>query len=106
MLATRIGDGDLLQRDALSNAFAAVGEASVPALVAALRSDRVGTREHAAEALGHLGMDAVGAADALEVAAADADPRCGSRPWPRSVSWVRMRPGTSEGSQPPRVTPS
>ena len=51
-LATRIGDGDLLQRDALSNAFAKIGAASTGALVAALSSGRVETREHAAEAVG------------------------------------------------------
>ena len=72
-LATRIGDGDLLQRDALSNAFAKIGAASTGALVAALSSERVETREHAAEALGHLGEDAAGAVDALEAAAGDAD---------------------------------
>lgn len=72
-LATRIGDGEQLQRDALSNAFATIGSAATPALVEALRSDRVETREHAAEALGHMGEAAVGAVDALETAAADAD---------------------------------
>ena len=72
-LAARIGDGDMLQRDALSNAFAAIGEASVPALAAALGSDRVEVREHAAEALGHLGGNGAGAVDALEAASADPD---------------------------------
>lgn len=73
-LATRIGDGDLLQRDALTNAFVSIGEPSVAALAAALASDRPETREHAAEALGHLGEGAAGAMAALESAAADTVP--------------------------------
>lgn len=73
-LAARLGDGNLLQRDALSNAFASIGSASVPALVSALSNDRIEVREHAAEALGHLGEDAAGAAEALEAAAGDGDP--------------------------------
>ena len=75
VLAARLGDGDLLQRDALTTALASIGAAAVPALTVALSNDRVETREHAAEALGYLGEEAAGAIDALELAAADADPQ-------------------------------
>lgn len=70
-LASRIGDGDLLQRDALTNAFASIGAPSVEALAAALTSGSADVREHAAEALGHLGEQADEAVAALERAAAD-----------------------------------
>ena len=74
-LVARLGDGELLQRDALSNAFAAIGAASVAPLTSALTDGSPAAREHAAEALGHLGApEADPAADALERAAGDDDP--------------------------------
>lgn len=73
-LATRLGDGDALQRDALTAAFHRFGAAAVTVLVAALASDDGGVREHGADVLGHLGPDADAAADALTALAADADP--------------------------------
>ncbi|SHJ28047.1 HEAT repeat [Tessaracoccus bendigoensis DSM 12906] len=73
-LAARLGDGDLLQRDALTNAFASIGAESVPVLVAALASDRPEVREHAVETLGHLGEDATAAAAPLAAVAEDAEP--------------------------------
>lgn len=74
-LVACLGDGDLLQRDALSTALASIGEASVAPLVAALESAEAPVREHAAEALGHLGGgEAAAAAEALETAAADPEP--------------------------------
>lgn len=72
-LAKRLGDGDFLQRDALVAAFQRVGQAGVPALVAALSDPDAAVREHAADALGHLGPDADAAVDALVVATSDAD---------------------------------
>ena len=72
-LASRLGDGDQLQRDALTSAFVRIGTPAVPALIAALTAERVEVREHAADALGHLGSDADEAATALEAAAADVD---------------------------------
>ena len=66
VLATRLGDGDGWQRDALSDAFRTLGEAGVPALVAALESDDVDVRDHAVEALGYVGEDAAGAVDVVE----------------------------------------
>lgn len=73
-LATRLGDGDYLQRDALVAAFKKVGQAGVPALIAALSHADVAVREHAADALGHLGSpDADQAAEALASAANDSD---------------------------------
>lgn len=74
LLATRLGDGDLHQRDALTNAFHSLGDASVPALISALSSRDAEVREHAAESLGHLGEEAASAAAQLEEAAADAEP--------------------------------
>ena len=70
-LAGRLGDGDALQRDALTAAFHRFGEAAVPALTAALTDTDAEVREHAADALGHLGEDAAPAADALADLAAD-----------------------------------
>lgn len=70
-LAARIGNGDAHQRDALTNAFVTLGEASIPSLVDALSDDRVSVRAHAAEALGHV---AIGTGDvfvALEAATRD-----------------------------------
>lgn len=73
-LAQRLGDGDLLQRDALANAFAHIGAPAVPALVEALSHDAVAVRLHAAEVLGHLGEGAADtAAGALAALAADPD---------------------------------
>lgn len=74
LLATRLGDGDLHQRDALTNAFHSLGDASVPALISALSSRDAEVREHAAESLGHLGEEAASAVAQLEEAAADAEP--------------------------------
>lgn len=71
VLAGRLGDGDALQRDALTAAFHRLGEAAVPALIAALGDTDAEVREHAADALGHLGEDAAPAADALAELAAD-----------------------------------
>ncbi len=73
VLASRLGDGDALQRDALTAAFVRCGEASVPALVAALTSADAAVRAHAAEALGDLGDRAAGATDVLAGAAQDPD---------------------------------
>ncbi|RXW31489.1 HEAT repeat domain-containing protein [Propioniciclava flava] len=73
VLASRLGDGDALQRDALTGAFARFGEAAVPALIEALGSPERDVREHAADALGHLGADAITATDALAGLASDPD---------------------------------
>ncbi len=73
-LATRLGDGDFLQRDALTTAFQRVGAVGVPALVAALGDADAAVREHAADALGHLGSPAADAAiDALAAMVGDTD---------------------------------
>ena len=73
-LAGRLGDGDAVQRDALTSAFHRLGEAAVPALTTALGDVDADVRAHAAEALGHIGGPAADAAvGALEAAAADAD---------------------------------
>lgn len=71
MLVARLGDGDGHQKDALTNAFVSLGTASVADLVAALASEEADVREHAAEALGHLGPDAAPAAGALAGLASD-----------------------------------
>lgn len=63
VLVQRLGDGDELQRDALSDAFRKLGEAAVPALVQALDSDVADVRDHAVEALGYLGEHAATAVD-------------------------------------------
>lgn len=73
LLADRLGDGDHHQTDALTNAFRTLGEAGVGALVAALASEDAGVRHHAAETLGHLGLDAAAAAEALATATQDTD---------------------------------
>ena len=70
-LAGRLGDGDALQRDALTAAFHRFGASAVPALVAALSDPDASVREHAADALGHLGEDAEGAVPALANLAQD-----------------------------------
>ena len=70
-LTGRLGDGDALQRDALTAAFHRFGEQAAPALVAALADTDAEVREHAADALGHLGEDAAIAADALAELAGD-----------------------------------
>lgn len=72
VLARRLGDGDGWQRDALSDAFRKLGDAGVPALVTALRSEDADVRDHAVEALGYLGEHAAGAVD--EVARLVEDP--------------------------------
>ncbi|MFT3876371.1 MAG: HEAT repeat domain-containing protein [Propioniciclava sp.] len=72
-LATRLGDGDALQRDALTAAFVRCGEASVPVLIDALSDPDAGVRAHAAETLGDLGETAASAADALAARAGDPD---------------------------------
>lgn len=73
LLATRLGDGDALQKDALTGAFFGFGPDAVPTLVAALGSDSAAVREHAADALGHLGEDAAAATDAVVALASDPD---------------------------------
>ena len=74
-LAARLGDGDALQRDALTNAFTTLGELGVSALITALADADADVREHAADTLGHLGTpDADAAAGALLASAGDADP--------------------------------
>ena len=73
-LAARLGDGDQLQRDQLSVAFAKLGTVGVPELVAALASADAGVRLHAAEALAQVGDVADDAAAALRSAATDPDP--------------------------------
>ena len=76
-LAGRLGDGDALQKDALTGAFFGFGEQAVPTLVEALSSASPAVREHAADALGHLGEDAAGAVSAL--AALTGDPEADVR---------------------------
>ena len=73
-LAGRLGDGDALQKDALTGAFHRFGELSVGPLVAALADEDADVRTHAADALGHLGTDADAAADALDALTTDAEP--------------------------------
>ena len=70
-LAGRLGDGDALQRDALTAAFHRFGEAAVPALTAALTDTDAEVRQHAADALGHLGEEAATASEALATLATD-----------------------------------
>lgn len=72
-LATRLGDGDGLQRDALSTAMHRLGAAAVPPLVAALSHEAPEVREHAADALGYVGEAAGSAADGLLAATDDSD---------------------------------
>lgn len=73
-LAARLGDGEALQRDALTTAMHRLGAAAVPVLVVALSDGDAEVRAHAAEALGHIGEpDADAAVEALEGAAADVD---------------------------------
>ena len=73
-LAARMGDGDALQRDALTNAFIALGETGVPALIEALSSDDAGIRLHAADSLGDIGGPAADSAiDALVALTNDED---------------------------------
>lgn len=74
-LAARLGDGDQLQRDQLSVAFACLGEVGVPALIEALDHADVAVRLNAAEALAQLDAPAAdGAADPLRLATSDSDP--------------------------------
>ena len=72
-LVSRLGDGDALQKDALTNALVSFGNESVDDLVAALADPDAGVRAHAAEALGHLGTEADAAVEALAAATSDAD---------------------------------
>ena len=73
-LAARLGDGDQVQLDALSDAFRTLGQGGVDALVARLTHESAAVREHAAEALGYVGgPEADDAAPALEMAASDPD---------------------------------
>lgn len=74
VLVQRLGDGDELQRDALSDAFRKLGDVAVPALVEALGSDDRDVRDHAVEALGYLGEHADSAVDAIEAVVADEHP--------------------------------
>lgn len=73
LLVTRLGDGDALQRDALTGAFFSFGTDAIATLTDALGSERAAVREHAADALGHLGEEARAAAEALAARATDAD---------------------------------
>ncbi|MFP5417457.1 MAG: HEAT repeat domain-containing protein [Actinomycetes bacterium] len=73
-LAARLGDGDSLQRDALTAAFDRFGETAVPLLVTALASEDADVREHAADVLGHVGQDADASAPVLAALAADSVP--------------------------------
>lgn len=73
VLAQRLGDGDDLQRDALTAAFAKIGEPSVPVLINALDSDSPEVRLHAADTLGYLGQVATPAIAALTTLASDDD---------------------------------
>lgn len=78
LLAARLGDGDQLQRDQLSVAFARLGVVGVTALIKALDSYDVAVRLNAAEALGQLDAPAAdGAAEALRVAAAESTSEVG-----------------------------
>jgi HEAT repeat protein len=70
-LAGRLGSGDALQKDALTTALQTLGAVAVPALVKALADTDAEVREHAADALGHLGEEAAPAVDALADLAAD-----------------------------------
>lgn len=73
-LADRLGDGELEQRDALTSAFATLGEASIGALLAALSDAQASVRAHAADTLGHLGTPlADGSAEALRGLLSDPD---------------------------------
>lgn len=73
VLAARLGEGDDWMRDALADAFKTIGAEAVPVLVEALASESVEVRAHAAETLGYLGDDAVGAIDALAKCLTDED---------------------------------
>lgn len=75
-LAERLGDGDAEQRDALTSAFATLGEQGIDPLVAALADPEADVREHAADTLGHLGSPlADPAAPRLSLLLSDQDPR-------------------------------
>jgi HEAT repeat protein len=77
-LAGRLGDGDLEQRDALTSAFATLGETGIDTLVAALGDASADVRAHAADTLGHLGTplaDAAASALAGLLSDEDADVR-------------------------------
>lgn len=73
MLAARLGDGDALQKDQLTNALVVFGTDSVDVLVAALADEDAAVRAHAAESLGYLGREADPALAALVTATTDAD---------------------------------
>ena len=73
-LVARLGDGDVEQRDALSNALQHLGERSVAALVTALTDADASVRLHAAESLSQIGEDARSATPALSELTTDADP--------------------------------
>lgn len=71
-LVARLGDPDGELRDGLTRAFNTLGEVAVDALTGALTSPEAAVREHAADALGHLGSPAADAAvDALAGLLAD-----------------------------------
>lgn len=72
-LARNLGVRDGLERDALVNALATLGADSVPAIAAALSDGDSDVREHAAEALGHIGEEAASADADLARATGDAD---------------------------------
>lgn len=74
-LAGRLGDGDLEQREALTSAFATLGEQGVGVLLGALSDADASVRAHAADALGHLGLPLAESAVApLTALLSDADP--------------------------------
>lgn len=72
-LVSRLGDGDVEQRDALSNAMQQLGDLGVGALTSALQDGDAGVRQHAAEALAQIGEDAQSATSALSRLVADED---------------------------------
>lgn len=73
-LAGRLGDGDLEQRDALTSAFATLGEPAVGVLIVSLSDADASVRAHAADTLGHLGSPlADGAVDGLAACTSDPD---------------------------------
>ena len=70
-LAAQLGSGDALQKDALTAALHHFGEQAVPALMKALSDTDAEVREHAADALGHIGAEAAAAVEPLAALAGD-----------------------------------
>lgn len=71
LLAGRLGHGDALQKDQLTNALLAFGPEAVDVLVEGLDHADADVRAHAAESLGYFGADADAALDALVAATRD-----------------------------------